>query len=147
MVCVVVEDNALVGDALTLDDLASLPWVVTYHGPTAFTPALRQLQMIGIEPAIRVVTESFLAVPFLVAGTTRIGLLQATLAWRLAAAARIRVLPCPWDVVPLKEAFWWHPSNEADPAHAWLRATLAEAARAVTRPYGGGVGQASPDDG
>jgi DNA-binding transcriptional LysR family regulator len=130
-VCVVANDNSMVGDALTLGDLAALPWVVTYHGPTAFTPALRQLQMIGIEPTIHVVTESFLAVPFLVAGTSRIGLLQATLARRLAAVARIRVVPCPWDVVPVKEAFWWHRSNEADPGHAWLRATLAEAACTV----------------
>jgi len=130
-VCVVAEDNAMVGDVLTLDDLAALPWVVTYHGPTAYTPALRQLQMIGVEPAIHVVTESFLAVPFLVAGTSRIGLLQATLARRLAVAAHTRVLACPWEVVPLKEAFWWHRSNEADPAHAWLRATLAEAARRI----------------
>jgi len=48
-VCVVAEDNAMVGDVLTLDDLAALPWVVTYHGPTAYTPALRQLQMIGVD--------------------------------------------------------------------------------------------------
>lgn len=135
-VCVVAADNPLVGAALTLEDLASLAWVVTYHGPTAFTPALRQLQTLGVEPDIQAVTESFLATPFLVAGTSRIALLQASLARRLAAAAGVRVLPCPWDVVPLKEAFWWHRFNEADPAHAWLRATLAEAGRMVMERYG-----------
>jgi DNA-binding transcriptional LysR family regulator len=137
-VCVVADDNDQVGAALTLDDLATLPWVVTYHGPTAYTPALRQLQMTGVEPRIHIVTESFLAVPFLLSGTARIGLLQATLARRLAAVARVRVLPCPWGVVPLKEALWWHRSNEADPAHAWLRAALAEAGRAITGRYGPG---------
>jgi DNA-binding transcriptional LysR family regulator len=135
-VCLVASDNDQVGDALTLADLAALPWVVTYYGLTAYTPAMRQLQMIGVEPRIDVITESFLAVPFLLAGTARIGLLQATLARRLAAAARVRVLPCPWAVVPVKEALWWHHSNEADPAHAWLRATLAEAGHAVTERYG-----------
>jgi DNA-binding transcriptional LysR family regulator len=131
-VCIVAEDNGRVRDALTLADVAALPWVVTYHGPTAYTPALRQLQMIGVEPRIHVITESFLAVPFLVTGTARIALLQAALARRLAGAAGCRVLPCPWEVVPLKEALWWHRSNESDPAHAWLRRTLTEVGRTVT---------------
>lgn len=130
-VCIVCKDNDLVGDTLTMDDVATLPWVVTYHLPTAFTPAARQLRMIGIEPDIQVVVESFLAVPFLVARTQRIALLQEQLAHRLAAAAGVRILPCPWDVVPLKEAFWWHPTFRADPAHAWLRGVLKAAGRAV----------------
>lgn len=139
-VCIVAEDNDRVGDALTLGDVAALPWVVTYHGPTAYTPALRQLQMIGIEPQIHVITESFLAVPFLVTGTSRVALLQATLARRLAGAARFRVLPCPWEVVPLKEALWWHRSNESDPAHAWLRRTLADVGQAVSGQEKGACG-------
>jgi DNA-binding transcriptional LysR family regulator len=87
--------------------------------------------MIGVEPDIHVVVESFLAVPFLVAGTQRVALLQGRLAQRLASAAGVRVLPCPWDVVPLKEAFWWHPTFRADPAHAWLRSVLKVTGRAL----------------
>ena len=131
-VCVVSADNTDVGERLTMDDLARLPWVVTYHRATAFTPAAAQLRMIGVTPDVHVVVESFLAVPFLVAGTGRIALLQAALAHRLAAAAGVRVLACPWEVVPLKEAFWWHPSFRTDPAHAWLRGVLRAAGAAVT---------------
>jgi DNA-binding transcriptional LysR family regulator len=39
----------------------------------------------------------------------------------------IRALPCPFDAVPLRQALWWHPINEGDPAHRWLRELLAEA--------------------
>ncbi|SFQ69704.1 DNA-binding transcriptional regulator, LysR family [Amycolatopsis arida] len=134
--CVVSEDNDVVGDAPTLDDLANLPWVATYRGPTAYTPAVRQLQMLGIEPNVHIVVESFLAVPFLVSGTSRVAVLQTSLARRLAVAAGIRVLPCPWGVVPLKEAFWWHPLYDTDPAHTWLRGALTDAGRAVTDHYG-----------
>jgi hypothetical protein len=42
------------------------------------------------------------------------------------------VLPCPFDVVPLSEAFWWHPIYSNDPAHVWLRGVLAAAARELT---------------
>ena len=66
--------------------------------------------------------------PFLVAGTPRVALLQRHLAHRLADAAGVRILACPWDVVPLVEAFWWHPMHRADPAHAWLRRMLTRAA-------------------
>ncbi|MEU0265164.1 LysR family transcriptional regulator [Nocardioides sp. NPDC006303] len=131
-VLVVSRDNALVGDVVTLEDLGQMPWVMTHHQPTAFTPAARQLSMIGIEPEIQVVVESFLPVPFLVAGTPRVALLQHHLASKLSDAAGVRVLDCPWDVVPLVEAFWWHPVHRSDPAHAWLRDTLIEAGRLVT---------------
>ncbi|GAA2350863.1 LysR family transcriptional regulator [Saccharopolyspora halophila] len=135
-VCLVSEDNDRVGDELTLDDLAEMPWVATYRGPNAHTPAIRQLQMIGIEPRVQIVVESFLAIPFLVSGTSRVAVLQAALARRLGPASGVRALPCPWGVVPLREAFWWHPLHEPDPAHAWLREVLREAGREVTEQYG-----------
>jgi DNA-binding transcriptional LysR family regulator len=123
-VCVVARDNAAVGDALTLEDVARMPWVVSYNNATAFTPAVQQLRTIGVEPDIRVVVESFLALPFLVADTDRVALVQGRLAARLEKAAGVRVLKCPWDVGPLVEAFWWHPAMQGDPAHSWLRAAL-----------------------
>lgn len=133
-VCIVADTNATVGDSLSMADVARLPWVVTYNRPTAFTPAVQQLRVIGVEPDVRVVVESFLAVPFLVGGTDRVALLQARLADRLAGAAGVRVLPCPWEVVPLREAFWWHESLRADPAHRWLRQVLVEAGDLVSPP-------------
>src|SRR3954452_18325569 len=78
-VCVVSADNGEVGEELTVEDLESLPWVVTYHGPTASTPAARQMRMRGMEPKVQVVTENFLTVPGLVAGSRRIALLQRRL--------------------------------------------------------------------
>ena len=48
-VCIVAADNPEIGDALTMDNLRELPWVFTYQSRSAFTPAGRQLQMIGVE--------------------------------------------------------------------------------------------------
>lgn len=126
-VCIVAGDNAAVGAQLTLAQLGELPWVVLYNLPTAFAPAAQQLRMFGVEPRVQVVTDGFLPMPFLVAGTDRIALMQEHLARRIARVADIRVLPCPFEVVPLAEAFWWHPMYRADPAHAWLRGVLTEA--------------------
>ncbi|WP_196780855.1 LysR substrate-binding domain-containing protein [Nocardioides sambongensis] len=124
--CIVSEDNELVGDELTMETVAALPWVVMWDLPTAFAPAARQLNMLGVEPRIELTVDSFLAVPFLVGSTQRVAVLQRRLADRLAPSTRVRALPCPWDAVPLKEAMWWHPSLRADPGHRWLRTVMRE---------------------
>lgn len=131
-VCIVSADNPRVGTELTLPQLGELPWVILYNLPTAFAPAARQLRMIGIEPRVDVVVDGFLAMPYLVAGSNRIALLQEHLAHRVADATGVRVLPAPFDAVPLAEAFWWHPMYRTDPAHSWLRAILVEAGRQLT---------------
>lgn len=119
--CLVDVDNPDVGEVLTMDNLRDLPWVFTYQSRSAFTPAGRQLQMIGIQPRIDVVVEGFLVLPFFIRGTDRIGLVQRTVAERFVAAGEFRLLTPPFDVVPLAGALWWHPMHTEDPSHAWMR--------------------------
>ncbi|GHE90165.1 LysR family transcriptional regulator [Amycolatopsis deserti] len=138
--CVVATGNERVGGTLTMDDLRKLPWVFTYLSATAFTTVARQLQALGIEPRVTAVVESFLALPHLVAGTERIGLIQGHLAARLSGVDGVRVLPCPFEPVPLVEALWWHPMHEDDPEHRWMREVFAEAGRALA-PGDGRSGQ------
>jgi DNA-binding transcriptional LysR family regulator len=128
-VCVVAADNPAVEEGLTVEHLETLPWVVTFHGPTAATPAERHLRMRGIEPRVQVITEQFLTVPGLVAGSDRIALLQRRLVDWLPLDTGIRALPCPFDAGPLIEALWWHPVFDDDPEHAWLRDLVVRAAR------------------
>src|SRR6476646_6489479 len=113
-VCLVSADNPDVGEKLTVEHLRTLPWVVCYHGPTASTPAARQMRMLGIEPRVQVITESFLTVAGVVAG--------------IAAELRLRVLPCPFEVGPLVEAIWWHPMYDDDPEHSYRRDLLVQVA-------------------
>jgi DNA-binding transcriptional LysR family regulator len=122
-VFLVAEDNPEVGDRLTLDDLRRLPWV-TYQR-TYDAPAVRQLSMLGIEPRVEVSADSFQVLPFLVAGTRRIALIQELLAQRLRGVAAVRIMEPPYEAVPLQEAMWWHPVHTHDAAHIWLRETAA----------------------
>ncbi|MGY1602202.1 LysR family transcriptional regulator [Geodermatophilus sp. SYSU D00815] len=128
-VCVVAADNPVVDEGLDLEHLETLPWVVTFHGPTAATPAERQMRMRGIEPRVQVITENFLTVPGLVAGSDRIALLQRRLVEQLPLNTGIRALPPPVEVGPLVEAMWWHPVFDDDPEHAYLRDLVSRAAR------------------
>ena len=130
-VCVVAADHPGIGDKLTLTDLEELPMVVAHHEPASYTPAGKQLSMLGVQPRVQLVAETFLALPFLVAAGNGVALIQERLARQLSPVVPIRVLPCPFDVAPLMEALWWHPMYSRDPGHRWLRELFREAARSV----------------
>ncbi|SFW78918.1 LysR family transcriptional regulator [Amycolatopsis australiensis] len=131
-VCLIDAGHPAAETGLTVEQLRTMPWVATYHGPTASTPAALQMRILGIEPHVQVVTENFLTVPGLVAGTDRVALLQRRLADRIPADANVRALPCPFEAGPLVEAVWWHPMYEHDPEHRYLRELLARVAAGVT---------------
>lgn len=128
---VVSDTNTEVGETLTMENMASLPWVMTYQSRSAFTSAARQVQNLGVEPHIEVVLESFLSVGHFVSGTTRIGLVQSALAPHMLRIGGIRVVPLPFDATPLTNALWWHPSHTRDPEHAWMRGLFEEAGQIV----------------
>jgi DNA-binding transcriptional LysR family regulator len=128
-VCVVAAGHPAVGEKLTMTDLEELPMVVAHHEPTSYTPAGKQLAMLGVQPRVQLVAETFLALPFLVAASDGVALIQERLARQLAPAAGVRILPCPFEVAPLIEALWWHPMYDRDPGHRWLRQLFTEAAR------------------
>lgn len=124
--CVVSRDKGFAGQQLSLSELAEMPWVLTFNQTALSSPPFRQLRLMGVEPLVEVVAESFMAVPFLVAGTDRVALLPESLANRFAELAGVRTLECPWDVVSLTEALWWHPKLKHDGGHLWFRQQLKE---------------------
>lgn len=127
--CLVDAHNPM-SDRPTLDDLANSPWVTTFRAPRAFTPPMRQLEIMGVTPRVEVVVESFLAVPPFVIGTPRVAILQARLAGHLTSAYPVRTVHLPFPVEPLTQMFWWHPSRRHDPGHTWLRTVFVDAAAA-----------------
>jgi DNA-binding transcriptional LysR family regulator len=131
-VCVAWSGNERIGAELTMAHLVELPWVVTYRRPRAFTHAILQLDALGVEPRVEVVVENFMALPPLVVGTDRVALMQFRLADWFARFTELRILPCPYDALPIVEAMWWHPMHQRDQGHAWLRSTFAEAGRRVS---------------
>jgi LysR family nod box-dependent transcriptional activator len=130
-VAVVAADNPAVGDHVTMELAASSPWVFTYQSQMAFTPAGRQLHELGIEPRIDAVVEGFLAMPAFIAGTRRLGLVQARLAPYVALHHGVRVVAPPFVPTPVHNALWWHPVHDRDPEHLWMRSLFAEAGRAI----------------
>jgi DNA-binding transcriptional LysR family regulator len=122
------KDHPSLGEDITLDDIARLPWVFTYQSRSAFTSATRQIQQLGIEPRVEAVVESFLALPMFIAGSDRLALVQAGLADYARDTGGVKVYAPPFDATPILNAMWWHPVHRRDPEHEWLRNLAVEAA-------------------
>jgi DNA-binding transcriptional LysR family regulator len=131
-------DNPVVGDKLTLDQLSKLEWVSAFHRQGSMVPAVRQLQLLGIHVNVAVATEGFAPIPSFIQGTERIAMIQEGLARQLADPGRFRLLKCPFDVVPLIECFWWHPSLTHDPSHVWFRSVVARAGTRLAKELSDG---------
>jgi DNA-binding transcriptional LysR family regulator len=126
-VCLV-GSEAPVGDAVTTDDLGRVPWVASYSS-TLFssTSSVRQLRALGVEPRVEVTVEGFQAVPHLVAGSHRVGLVPEGLLDRTPPLPGLRVLPSP---LPRNEhllALYWDVTETNDPGHRWFRELLQRA--------------------
>jgi DNA-binding transcriptional LysR family regulator len=138
-VCAVAEDNPEVGESITLSQLATLPWAAYQHAHAA--SVTRQLSMLGIEPRIQVLADSFQLLPCLIAGTRRVAMMHELLAARLGLGAApgsgIRLLDCPFDAIPVKEALWWHPVHTHDAGHVWLREMACAVGAKIATPRPG----------
>lgn len=122
-------DNPHVADGLTWDTLSTLPWVFTYQTRFTFTAVGRQMEQLGLEPRVEAVVESFALLPLYVTGTDRLALIQRRLAPRAAGFGAVQVCELPFEPLALIESLWWHPAQEADPEHLWLRGLFEQAAR------------------
>lgn len=132
--CLVAAENDRVGDSLRLSDLPELEWVLAFHRPGSDLPPVRQLLLLGIEIKVVISVEGFLALPAFIAGTNRVTFVQRALAQQFVHQGGLRALECPFDVVPLDEAFWWHPTLEHDPGHQWFRSVIRAAGAGLTAP-------------
>jgi len=130
-VAVVSTSNEAVGEAITMENIAELPWVMTYQTRSASTSAERQIMQLGVEPRVDVVVESFQSLPHFVVGTNRIALIQAALVPFALRVGGVRILPLPFDATPLVNALWWHPVHNRDSEHEWMRELFKDAAGIV----------------
>ncbi|MFC0681550.1 LysR family transcriptional regulator [Lysobacter korlensis] len=127
-VCMVDGDNSEVGDTIVLEQLAAMPWISTYSGISEYTPPMKQLQLLGVEPQVKLVSNSFTVLPYLLADSNRVAFVQEALGKQLTThSAGMRIIDVPFDVVPLTEALWWHPVHTLERDHVWFRSMLRKA--------------------
>jgi DNA-binding transcriptional LysR family regulator len=131
-VCVVAAGNSRFGEHVAdLDELAAATWVVPYHDDATFpsvVPVSRQFTRLGLRPRVAVRVDSFQAVPYLVASTDRVALMQERLATACSRYLPLRILDSPRPLEPLDIRLWWHVRHHDDPGHRWFRELVVHAA-------------------
>jgi DNA-binding transcriptional LysR family regulator len=127
LVCVAREDHPAFTRKLSLQAYTrSLHLLVSPMGE-AHGPVDRLLAARGRQRRIAVVVGTYLAVPLVLAASDLIATMPERPARTLEAFAGVAVRPLPLDEVA-EVAVIWHRRDDGDPAHAWLRALIAEIA-------------------
>jgi DNA-binding transcriptional LysR family regulator len=134
-VCVVATHT--VSEHLSREELNARPWVVAYEHPFSAMSPMPRIVAEGVSIRTAITTEDFLAVPYLVAGTDRIGLMPEKAA-RLHSGAEVSIVEPPFELGYLVESLWWHPIHERDPAHLWLRHMASRVGEMISAPQWAG---------
>ncbi|MFJ6535174.1 LysR family transcriptional regulator [Paenarthrobacter sp. NPDC091711] len=113
---------------LTVEEMRDARWARLFGAEVDSTLADRRVYDLQLGEKTDIIVDSFLMLPFAVAGTARLALVQERLARMLASVAGVRIMQLPISLPSLVECAWWHPSKTADPGHQWFRRLVARAA-------------------
>ncbi len=117
--------NSRVASPLALDDLARSPHIA-YRSPTVRTQPYVVMAAAGISPRFDLVSNNFLLIALLVAGTNRLAIVQERLALGLASRFSLIILDLPLNIPPLGMDLVMNPRLGEDAATLWLTQTLRQ---------------------
>jgi DNA-binding transcriptional LysR family regulator len=122
-----------VSQPITLDEFVAYPHVLTSVRQRERGVVDDALAKVGLTRTVALTTPRFLVVPFLVRAAPVITTMHGRLA-RLFANELGLSLSVPPLILPLLDiSLLWHASYDHDPAHVWLRQTLARLAETVAK--------------
>ncbi len=117
-----------VGRCASPADLEAGSWVVSFDQASTGSPVGYLATALGISPRADLLVEDFLVLPMLVAESDRIALVQERTLRLHAPLKGVEIISVPVTMPPLRERFWWHPSQDRLPDHRWLRWVITEVA-------------------
>lgn len=131
--CVVRADHPRVGKRLSKKEFEQMKHVNVIPPGRLRAGLFQALARQGLRRDVAVSVTHFLAVPEMIAVTDYCATLPTILCRRLASDRRLKVVPTPVDLGTFPVEMAWHVRYRNDPAHAWLRAQIAETAKELSR--------------
>jgi DNA-binding transcriptional LysR family regulator len=131
--CVVRADHPRVRNKLSEKEFEQLKHVNVLPPGRLRVGLFQLLERQRLRRDVAVSVTHFLAVPEMIAVTDYCATLPALLCRRLAGDPRLKVVPTPVDLGTFPVEMAWHVRYRNDPAHAWLRAQVVDAAKAIAR--------------
>jgi len=129
-VCVASADHPALGEHLTLEEFVGLQHAVARFGRNTMTVEEAALRRANIDFEATVVTAHFSSLLSLVPGTRLLATVQERL-FKALGGPSLKAYEPPVAIPPLNEALMWHPRNDYDPAHVWLRQVFADVGRTL----------------
>ncbi len=126
-VCVVDRNHPL-REGAHLDELLKYPHVGVKMSGASGTIDIIALQQLSPDYKLNITVSDFPIVPYMVANSDMVGMVQARLAEEAARYLPIRILRPSVPLPKLNETMLWHSRYLEDPAHLWLRGMLRDAA-------------------
>jgi LysR family transcriptional regulator, mexEF-oprN operon transcriptional activator len=129
--CMFNAERVGVSPPISLEDYVRLPHVLTSLRKGERGIVDDALAKLGLRRTVALTTPRFMAVPFLVAGAPVVTTMHGRLARFFAGALGLSLSPAPVELPEAPATLVWHASYDHDPAHMWLRQTVAHVAAEV----------------
>lgn len=131
--CVVRADHPRIGKRISKREFEQMKHVNVLPPGRLRVGLFQALARQRLRRDVAVSVTHFLAVPEMIAVTDYCATLPSLLCRRLASDRRLKVVPTPVDLGTFPVEMAWHVRYRNDPAHAWLRSIIVEAAKEVAR--------------
>lgn len=126
LVSMVRQDHPTVGQSLTIDEYMALDHMILEPREGQTNLAEHIQAVVERSRCVLVQIPHYLSMPFIVSQSNLVCTLPRPLARLFEQHFPVRVVNCPLPVQPIPLFMMWHGSQEADPAHQWLRRSLIE---------------------
>lgn len=132
VVCIVDRNNrALKKGKLDLEAFLSLPHVAIGSSQGNIIPPDFELSAMGLRRQVVLHVPHFLAIPGAVVGTDLVAVFDAHAAEAFSGWPELLMVEPPVALSPPSVLMVWHPKNNDDAGHAWLRAQIIDLHRNI----------------
>lgn len=126
--CLVRDGHPVGRKALTLDRYLSYPHALILLAQQRQGVIDRELESKGIQRRVQLRIPYFASAAWVIERSDMIVTIPKRLATRLARISRTRMLAPPVELSEFRYIQVWHSRLDSDPAHQWVRRTMANAA-------------------
>ena len=127
LVCLTRKDNAKApGDRISLKQYLECKHMRIAWRESGMGLVDDGLTKLGLQRDIAVVLPHFMTAPWILERTDLLLCLPVNLAEQFVQLAPLKILPIPFDLPRYELIMLWHPRQEKDPGHAWLRNLILE---------------------
>jgi DNA-binding transcriptional LysR family regulator len=130
-VCVVRKGHPALGKRWTPERFAALQHAFVAPGGNPGGVVDTALAKLGLTRRVGLAVPNFLAAPFAIAQSDLVATLPERIALLFSRSLPLEIVEPPVAVPGFRMFMYWHERAHHDPAHAWLRAQIANAAAAL----------------